>query len=189
MVIPKKNVSGNKYIYFPGDPLVSVCVAPSATNNMGQPVHPFPQYQAHCSDPTKITDLENKNVRGVISEFVTEVSADTANSAIPRDTPRTIKKAYSAIPSKQNFDDVVEKNRVELREPEKPLNLLKTPSYLVYSQNNDNRALVVPRELKQGRKLEDAKNIALKGQYDQITAQIHELKKRSPLPDPSERRN
>ena len=48
---------------------------------------------------------------------------------------------------------------------------------------------MVPRELKQGPKLDDAGNIALKGQYDQITAQIHELKKKSPLPDPSERRN
>lgn len=176
MVIPKKNVSGNKHIFFPGDPLVSVCVAPSATNNMGQPVHPFPQYQAYCSDPTAITALENENIRGVISEFVTEVA----------DTPRTIKKGYSAIPSQQDFEI---EDRVEVRQAGKPLNLLKTPSYIVYSRNNDNRPLVVPRELKQGPKLDDAGNIALKGQYDQITAQIHELKKKSPLPDPSERRN
>lgn len=176
MVIPKKNVSGNKHIYFPGDPLVSVCVAPSATNNMGQPVHPFPQYQAYCSDPTAMTALENENVRGVISEFVTEVV----------DTPRTIKKGYSVIPSQQVFEIV---DLPEVRQAGKPFNLLRTPSNLVYSEYNDNRALVVPRELKQGPKLDDAGNIALKGQYDQITAQIHELKKKSPLPDLSERRN
>ena len=143
---------------------------------MGQPVHPFHNTKHIVLIQLQSLRLENENIRGVISEFVTEVA----------DTPRTIKKGYSAIPSQQDFEI---EDRVEVRQAGKPLNLLKTPSYIVYSRNNDNRPLVVPRELKQGPKLDDAGNIALKGQYDQITAQIHELKKKSPLPDPSERRN
>jgi len=175
MVIPQKKVSGNSHIYFQGNPLVSTCVVPLNRDNMGRETHNFRKHQSHCSDPNLYTSIELENVRGVISKYVTEVNDER---------PYTIKKGYSVISSKQDFDPEVD--RVQIRKRNQSLSLLKTPSNINYSENKNKTPLVVPRELTQGPKLDDAGNIALKGQYDQITAQIHELKKRSPV-DASER--
>lgn len=175
MVIPKKNVSGNSANYFKGNSLTTVCIQSSHKDNMGRDTHPFKKGQPYCSDPNLINGLELENVRGVLDKFVLKGEG----------IPYTRKKGYSVSSSQQDLEG---KLPVEVRPKSKPLNLLKTPIELEMSKNDTQPFVVARRELKKGPKI-DAEKTAFKGQSDLITAQIHELKNKSPLPDPLERRN